>query len=136
MSGLPKAANPPLWPRPSGYANAMVAEGKIIAIAGQIGWDPVTKKLVSADFVQQTRQALANVLTVLEAAGAKSEHLIRLTWFITDRDAYVRNLKKIGKAYREELGRHYPAMSVVVVAGLVESEAKIEIEATAVLPRG
>jgi len=133
MSHLPAPANPPTWPRPSGFANAMIGEGRIVAIAGQIGWDPILKKLISADFVQQTRQALANVSVALEAAGAKAENLIRLTWYITDRNAYLTNLKQIGEVYREEIGNHYPAMSVVIVAGLIEHGAKVEIEATAVL---
>ena len=134
MSELPEPVNPSAWPRPSGYSNVVVAQGKVIAIAGQIGWDPITQKLVSNDFVQQSRQALANVVTALEAAGAKAEHLIRLTWYITDREAYVANKKQIGEAYRQEIGNHYPAMSVVIVAGLVEEGAKVEIEATAVIP--
>lgn len=135
MSQLPKSVSPPEWPRPNGYANAMIAEGKIITVAGQIGWDPITEKLVSGDLVQQCRQAIANVLTALEAAGAKAEHLVRLTWYVTDRDGYVKNLEQIGKAYKAELGSHYPAMSVVVVAGLLEPGAKVEIEATAVLEK-
>ncbi len=134
MSELPEPVNPSAWPRPSGYSNAVVAQGNVIAIAGQIGWDPITQKLVSDDFVQQSRQALANLVTALEAAGAKAEHLIRLTWYITDREAYVANKKQIGEAYRQEIGNHYPAMSVVIVAGLVEEGAKVEIEATAVIP--
>lgn len=133
-SELPKAVNPVGWPRPSGYSNTVVAKGKIIAVAGQIGWDPITQKLVSDDFVQQSRQALANVLTALEAAGAQAENLIRLTWYVTDREAYLANKKQIGEAYREEIGNHYPAMSVVIVAGLVEEGTKVEIEATAVIP--
>ena len=134
MSELPEPMNPSAWPRPSGYSNVVVAQGKVIAIAGQIGWDPITQKLVSEDFVQQSRQALANVVTALEAAGAKAQHLIRLTWYITDREAYVANKKQIGEAYRQEIGNHYPAMSVVIVASLVEAGAKVEIEATAVIP--
>lgn len=133
-STLPEPVNPGGWPRPQGYSNAVVANGKIIAIAGQIGWDPITLKLVSDDFVQQARQALANVITALEAVEAKAENLIRLTWYITDRAAYLASKKQIGEAYREEIGNHYPAMSVVVVAALVEPGAKVEIEATAVIP--
>jgi enamine deaminase RidA (YjgF/YER057c/UK114 family) len=129
-----KTLNPKEWPRPSGYSNVVVAEGRIVTIAGQIGWDPRAEELVSDDFVQQSRQALANVLTALEAAGCGPENLIRLTWYITDRDAYLKNGKPLGKAYQEELGKNYPAMSVVVVAGLLEKGAKVEIEATAILP--
>ena len=136
MSKSPKLVNPRDWPRPNGYANAVVGQGQIIAIAGQIGWDPIRETLVSDDFVQQSRQAIANVLTALEAAGGKAEHLVRLTWYITDRDAYLKNRDKHGKAYREELGKYYPAMSVVVVAGLLQQGAKVEIEATAVLEPG
>ena len=133
MSELPNPVNPLDWPPPRGFSNAMVAEGKIITLAGQVGWDPIVQELVSSDFVQQARQALANLLTALEAAGGKAANLVRLTWFITDRDAYLGGLKELGKAYREEIGNHYPAMSVVIVAGLLEPNAKVEIEATAVL---
>ena len=133
MSKLPKLVNPKEWPLPSGYANATMAEGKIVTIAGQIGWDPITEKLVSDDFAQQSRQAIANVLTALEAAGGKAENLVSLTWFITDRDEYIASRKQIGKAFREELGKHYPAMSVIIVAGLVEPGAKVEIEGMAVV---
>jgi enamine deaminase RidA (YjgF/YER057c/UK114 family) len=136
MSKPPKVVNPRDWPRPSGYSNATVGQGQIITLAGQIGWDPITETLVSDDFGQQSRQAIANVLTALEAAGGKAEHLVRLTWYITDRDAYIKSREKIGKAYREELGKHYPAMSVVVVAGLLHPGAKVEIEATAVMQPG
>lgn len=136
MSNLPKLVNPEGWPQPKGYANAVVAAGQILTIAGQIGWDPVTERLVSDDFVLQARQALANVVTALKAAGGKAEHLVRLTWYITDPDAYRANLKEIGRAYRDEVGRYYPAMSVVVVAGLLERGARVEIEATAVIHDG
>ncbi|HWC20303.1 MAG TPA: RidA family protein [Terriglobales bacterium] len=127
------AVNPADWPHPSGYSNVMMGDGKLIAIAGQIGWDPIREELVSDDLAQQCRQAIANILTALEAAGAKAEHLLRLTWYITDRDAYLKNAHKIEQAYREEVGDHYPAMSVVVVAGLLEPRAKVQIEATALL---
>jgi enamine deaminase RidA (YjgF/YER057c/UK114 family) len=130
----PKSVNPKDWPHPSGYSTAVIAEGKIIAIAGQVGWDPITEKLVSDDLAQQCRQALANVLTALEAAGGKPEHLIRLTWYVTNREAYLKNLAKIGKAYHDELGAHFPAMSVVVVSALLEKAAQVKVEATAVIP--
>ena len=133
MRDLPSVINPEGWPQPKGYANAVVAEGQIVVIAGQIGWNPVTNRLVSDDFVGQARQALANVVTVLKAAGGKIEHLVRMTWYITDPDVYRANLKEIGRAYRDEIGRYYPAMSVVVVAGLLEPGARVEIEATAVI---
>ena len=136
MRELPGVINPEGWPQPKGYANAVVAAGQILVIAGQIGWDPVTERLVSDDFVRQVRQALANVVTVLKAAGGKTENLVRMTWYITDPDAYRANLKEIGRAYRDEVGRFYPAMSVVVVAGLLERGARVEIEATAVMHDG
>ena len=121
------------WPRPKGYANGMSAEGRVIAVAGQVGWDPLTGRMVSDDFAAQTAQALRNVAAVLAAAGAGPAHVVRLTWYITDRDAYLAAAAPIGTAYREVFGRHYPAMSVVVVAALIEAGAKVEIEATAVV---
>ncbi|MGQ0538726.1 MAG: RidA family protein [Gemmatimonadaceae bacterium] len=124
----------PGWPRPAGYSNGIVASGRVLAIAGQIGWNPATRQIETEDLVQQTRAALANVVTVLRAAGGEPAHLVRLTWYITDRDAYLARREDIGRAYRDVMGRHYPAMSVVVVAGLIEPRAQVEIEATAVLP--
>lgn len=134
MSKLPDPIDPPDWPRPSGYSNAMAATGRVIALAGQIGWDPQTRTLVSDDFVAQVRQALLNVTQVLQAAGAGPQEVVRLTWFITDKQAYVTRQPEVGAAYREIMGKHFPAMSVVVVNALVEDRAKVEIEATAVLP--
>ena len=122
------------WPRGSGYSHAVVAEGRQIFIAGQIGWDPVTQTIVPGGLAAQTRQAFANIIAVLRAAGAGPEHLVRLTWFITDRDAYLRERAGIGAAYRDVVGRHFPAMSVVVVAALLEPGAEVEVEATAVIP--
>jgi enamine deaminase RidA (YjgF/YER057c/UK114 family) len=121
------------WPRPSGYANGVVRRGRVLAIAGQIGWDPVTREIVSDDIAAQARQALANIRAVLAAADAQPAHVVRLTWFVTSRAEYLAALKPIGAAYREVFAAHYPAMSVVIVAGLVEEGAKIEIEATAVV---
>jgi enamine deaminase RidA (YjgF/YER057c/UK114 family) len=134
MSKLPDPIDPPDWPRPNGYANAMVATGRVIALAGQIGWNPKTRRLESDDFVVQVRQALVNITQVLQAAGAGPQEIVRLTWFITDKQAYVARQKEVGAAYREVMGKHFPAMSVVVVSALVEDRAKVEIEATAVLP--
>ena len=122
------------WSRGSGYSHAVVADGHQIFIAGQIGWDPVTLEVVPGGLVAQTRQAFQNIMTLLSAAGAGADHLVRLTWFITDRNAYLRERVSIGAAYREVIGRHFPAMSVVVVAGLLEAGAEVEIEATAVVP--
>lgn len=122
------------WLAPRGYANGISAIGRTVAVAGQIGWNPRTCEIESDDFAAQTKQALRNVLAVLESAGARPEHLVRMTWYITDRDAYIEARGEIGDAYREIFGRHYPAMSVVIVHGLVESDADIEIEATAIVP--
>lgn len=122
------------WPRPSGYANGVSARGRIIAVAGQVGWNPVTMKFASIELADQVRAALENVVAVLKSAGAEPKHVIRMTWFVTDGDEYVENTKRIGQVYREVFGRHYPAMSVVVVAALIESDAVVEIEATAVVP--
>jgi len=123
---------PPGWARPRGYSNGVVADGRQVFVAGQIGWD-AQQRIVSDDFAAQVRQALANVVAVLACAGAKPEHIARMTWYVTSRDEYNAALTDIGAVYREIMGRHYPAMSVIVVAGLLESRAKVEIEATAVV---
>jgi len=120
------------WRRPRGYANGIAAEGRQIFISGQIGWN-AEEKFESDELAVQVRQALANVVAVLAAADAKPEHLVRLTWYVTSREEYYASIEAIGAAYREVIGRHFPAMSVVVVAGLLEPRAKVEIEATAVL---
>lgn len=127
------AINPDGWPRPSGYSNGIVAEGRYLAISGQIGWNERTE-LVGSEFLEQARQALRNVVAVLRAAGGAPEHLVRLTWYITDKNEYRQNLRALGESYREIVGAHYPAMSLVQVAALLEEGAKVEIEATAVLP--
>jgi enamine deaminase RidA (YjgF/YER057c/UK114 family) len=121
------------WPRPRGFSHGLAATGHVICLAGQIGWDPVTERFASDDFADQARQALANIVAILRAAGAEPGHLTRLTWFVTDRAAYLAAVRAIGRAYRELIGDHYPAMSVVVVAGLLEARALVEIEATAVV---
>ena len=123
---------PPGWTRPRGYANGVAAEGRQVYVSGQIGWD-AEQRFVGDDFAAQVRQALANVVAVLACAGARPEHLVRMTWYITSRDEYNAALAEIGASYRELIGRNYPAMSVVVVAGLLEPRAKVEIEATAVV---
>ena len=128
-----RALQPPGWPRPSGYANGIEARGRLVFVAGQIGWDP-SGEVPDADLAGQVRRTLENVVAVLAEAGAGPEHVARLTWYVTDRDEYAGALKEIGAAYREVMGRHFPAMAVVVVAGLVEPRAKVEIEATAVIP--
>jgi enamine deaminase RidA (YjgF/YER057c/UK114 family) len=122
------------WAPGVGYAHATAARGRIICTAGQIGWDPSTQQLVSRDFAAQVAQSLENLAAVLRAAGAGAEHVVRMTWFIRDRQAYLDARAAIGLAYREHFGRHYPAMSVVVVAGLLEPDALVEIEATAIVP--
>jgi enamine deaminase RidA (YjgF/YER057c/UK114 family) len=131
---IPAEISPSTWPRGAGYSHGMAADGRQVFVAGQIGWDPITQHIVVGGLAAQVRQALTNVVTVLAAAGAEPRHLVRLTWFITDRDRYLRERDAIGAAYRDVLGRHYPAMSVVVVAGLLEERAEVEIEATAVIP--
>lgn len=131
---MSETINPPGWPRPSGYANAVLAEGRYLAISGQIGWNE-RNELVGDDFLEQARQALRNVMAVLRAAGGAPEHVVRLTWYITDKSEYRQHLRALGESYREIVGAHYPAMALVQVAALLEEGAKVEIEATAVLPR-
>jgi enamine deaminase RidA (YjgF/YER057c/UK114 family) len=121
---------PPGWPRPRGYANGIEAGGMVFT-GGMIGWDE-TGAFPHADLAGQAGQALRNVLAVLAEAGLGAEHVTRLTWYVTDREEYLAQAKELGEAYRAAMGRHYPAMSVVVVAGLLEPAAKVEIEATAV----
>jgi enamine deaminase RidA (YjgF/YER057c/UK114 family) len=121
------------WRRPRGYANGVSARGRLVFVAGQVGWDPTSERLVSDDFVAQARRALENVVVVLAAGGAEPRHVVRLTWYITDRAAYARARRELGEAYRELFGGHFPAMTLVVVAGLLEEGARVEIEATAVV---
>lgn len=128
-----RVVQPDGWPRPSGYANGIAARGTQLYISGQIGWDS-NRQLVSGDFVAQARQALHNVVTVLAAAGARPEHVVRLTWYVTSRDQYLAAQKALGAVYREVMGDSYPAMSAVEVSALMEDGAVVEIEATAVLP--
>ena len=124
---------PPGWPQPKGYANGIEADG-IVFTGGMIGWDE-TGAFPHDDLAGQVGQALRNVLAVLAEAGAAREDVVRLTWYITDRDEYLSHTREIGAAYRAVMGRHFPAMAVVVVSGLLEAQAKVEIEATAVLRR-
>ena len=124
---------PPGWPRPRGYANGIAAKGRIVFIAGQIGWTGDCK-WEARDFGGQFRQTLKNILAVLAEAGGRPEHLVRLTWYILDKKEYLASLKEVGAAYRELMGKHYPTMAVVQVGALVEDEARLEIEATAVIP--
>ncbi len=128
-----RVLQPAGWPRPRGYANGMSARGRQIFVAGQIGWD-ADAQLVGTDLVSQARQALTNIVEVLACDGARPEHLVRLTWYVLDREAYVSSARALGEVYREVLGRHYPAMSAVQVSALIEPGAVVEIEATAVVP--
>ena len=125
---------PPGWPQPRGYAEGIAARGRLVAIAGMVGRVPGGP--FADGFVGQARRAFANILAVLTQAGGRPEHLVRLTWFVRDRDEYVASLKDLGGAYREAFGRHYPAMTLVQVAALLDAEARLEIEATAVIPDG
>lgn len=121
------------WAPPKGYANGVAARGTQIYVGGQIGWN-AQQQFESDDFIAQCRQALLNVRAVLAAGGAGPEHMVRMTWYVLRRDEYNSRLKELGGAYREVLGRHFPAMTCVQVAGLMEARAKVEIEVTAVLP--
>jgi enamine deaminase RidA (YjgF/YER057c/UK114 family) len=128
-----RTLQPADWAPPRGYANGIAARGTLVFVGGQVGWN-AAQAFDSDDFVAQARQALANVVAVLAEAGARPEHVVRLTWYVVDRDEYVAALRALGAAYREVMGRHYPAMSAVEVSRLVEPRARVEIEATAVIP--
>lgn len=121
------------WPRPKGYANGIAARGTQIYVGGQIGWN-AQQAFESDDFVLQTAQALRNVLAVLQMADAGPQHMVRMTWYITDRETYTSRLPEIGAVYRDVMGKHFPAMTCVVVKALVEERALVEIEVTAVVP--
>jgi len=124
---------PPGWVRPKGFSNGILASGKLVFISGQVGYTGAGRWEAS-DFAGQFRQALKNILKILEEAKGKPEHIVRLTWYVLDKGEYLNSLKEVGEAYRELMGKHYPTMAVVQVSGLVEEEARLEIEATAVLP--
>lgn len=121
------------WAKPLGYANGVAASGRQVFVGGQIGWNGQCQ-FETDDFVGQTRQTLENVVAVLKEAGARPEHVTSMTWYFTDKREYLDNLKGIGQAYRETMGRHFPAMAAVQVVALIEDRAKIEIQATAVIP--
>ncbi len=127
-----RVLHPEGWPRPRGYANGIAAEGRLVFVAGQIGWDE-SQVFRSDDLVAQVRQALKNTLAVLAEAGAGPEQVVRMTWYITDKGDYLDRSKEIGAVYRALMGRHYPAMAMVEVSALMEDLAKVEIETTAVL---
>jgi enamine deaminase RidA (YjgF/YER057c/UK114 family) len=123
---------PPGWPQPKGYANGIKAQGEMVFVGGMVGWD--ANERFPEGFVAQTRQALANIVAVLEAGGAGPQHVVRLTWFVVDMDEYLAARAELGAVYREVMGAHFPAMALVEVRRLVEPKARVEIEATAVLP--
>ena len=124
---------PPGWAPAKGYANGVAARGTLVFVGGQIGWN-AQQQFETDDFIAQTRQTLQNVVAVLKEAGAGPEHMVRMTWYVIDRDEYNARLKELGAAYREVIGKHFPAMTCVEVAALMEARAKVEIEVTAVVP--
>jgi enamine deaminase RidA (YjgF/YER057c/UK114 family) len=126
--------HPRNWKSTKGYANGVAAEGRMVFVAGQIGWN-ADQQFETTDFVAQVRQALANVVAVVEEAGGTREHVTRLTWFITDKAEYLSRLPEVGEAYRGVMGRHFPAMTMVEVSALIEDQARVEIEASAVVPK-
>lgn len=132
-TALSRAILPEGWPTPRGYANGMVAEGRVLVTGGLVGWDEAG--IFAKGFMPQLRQTLLNIKAVVEAGGADITDIVRLTWYVTDIDAYRGCLKELGPVYREVMGRHFPAMAVVQVVALVEPEALVEIEATAVVAR-
>jgi enamine deaminase RidA (YjgF/YER057c/UK114 family) len=129
----PQVLQPNGWPAPKGYANGMAADGRLVVTGGVIGWN--REGDLPADFVAQVRQALSNISAILAEGGARPEHLVRLTWYVVDIEEYLANLKTLGQIYRDVFGAHYPAMALVQVVRLVEKTARVEIEATAVVPR-
>jgi enamine deaminase RidA (YjgF/YER057c/UK114 family) len=131
-SGL-RAVNPPGWKQPKGYANGMTGRGRLVFVAGQIGWN-AEQVFATDDFVGQAEQALRNTVSVLAAAGARPEHIARMTWYVTDKREYLAQLPRLGLVWRELLGRHFPVMALVQVVALVEDLAKVEIETTALVP--
>ena len=124
---------PPGWAKAKGFSNGIACSGRLVFVAGQVGWTG-EGKWEARDFAGQFRQALKNILEILREADAKPEHIVRLTWYVLDKKEYLASLKEVGLAYRELMGRHYPTMAVVQVSGLVEDQARLEIEATAVIP--
>jgi len=131
-SSEPRILQPSGWPAPKGYANGMAAEGRLVVTGGIIGWD-VDGQLAD-DFVSQVRQTLHNIAAILAEGGARPEHLVRMTWYVVDMEEYLASLRPLGQVYREIFGSHYPAMALVQVVRLVEKAARVEIEATAVVP--
>jgi enamine deaminase RidA (YjgF/YER057c/UK114 family) len=128
-----KFLQPPNWPRPKGYAHGVAAKGTQVFLSGVVGWN-AQGEFPGADFAAQVRQALLNIVTILNEANTRPEHIVRMTWYVRDKNEYAAATKEIGIAYREIIGRHYPAMTVVEVSGLIEPQARVEIEVTAVVP--
>jgi enamine deaminase RidA (YjgF/YER057c/UK114 family) len=125
--------NPKGWKPAVGYANGVAARGRMVFLGGHIGWNG-QQEFETDDFAGQVRQTLANIVTVLACAGGRPEHIVRLTWYVTSKREYLDSLREVGRAYRETIGKHFPAMALVQVVALVEDRAKVEIEATAVIP--
>jgi enamine deaminase RidA (YjgF/YER057c/UK114 family) len=130
-----RTLQPKDWVRPRGFANGIEATGRFVFVAGQIGWDEA-QRILSDDFVEQTDRALANVVAVLAEAGAHPRHVARMTWYVVDKREYLNAVKAVGEAYRKHMGAHFPAMTLVEVKSLLEDRARVEIEATAVVPVG
>jgi enamine deaminase RidA (YjgF/YER057c/UK114 family) len=128
-----KYLQPPNWPRPKGYANGVATKGSLVFLSGIVGWN-AQGQFSARDFVAQVRQALLNIVEILAQAKAKPEHIARMTWYVLDKNEYIAAAQAMGEAYREIIGRHYPAMTVMEVSGLVEADARVEIEVTAVVP--
>jgi enamine deaminase RidA (YjgF/YER057c/UK114 family) len=128
-----KKLEPAGWAPPKGYSNGIAARGTLVVVGGQIGWN-AQQQFESDDFVAQARRALQNVVAVLAEAGALPEHIVRMTWYVVDKREYLEHARALGNAYREVIGRHFPAMTAVEVSALIEDRAKVEIEATAVVP--
>ncbi|NDP41632.1 MAG: RidA family protein [Aromatoleum sp.] len=124
---------PPGWATPKGYSNGIAARGRLVFIGGQVGWN-ADQRFEAADFAGQARQALANIVAVLAEAGGRPEHIVRMTWYVVDKREYVANYRALGRLYRDVIGRHYPAMTAIEVTALIEDAARVEIEATAVVP--
>ncbi|MGJ4943974.1 RidA family protein [Bradyrhizobium sp. HKCCYLS1011] len=133
VTGGLQVLQPSGWPQPKGYANGVMAEGRLVVTGGVVGWDLAGQ--FAEGFVAQVRQTLENIVAILAEGGARPDHLVRLTWYVVDMDEYVTNLKALGKVYRDVIGTHYPSMALVQVVRLVEASARVEIEATAVVPR-
>lgn len=128
-----KILQPPDWARPKGYANGVSTRGQLVFVSGIVGWTP-QGEFGTLDFAGQVEQALQNIVAILKEANARPEHIVRMTWYVLDKNEYLNSTKEIGASYRAIIGKHYPAMTVVQVAGLVEENARVEIEATAVIP--